>query len=320
VSFAANRLEFCPVSLFAMVMGLAGFTLSSLHGERLGVFPSGVGVVATVLTLVLLAALFALYLGKAIGHRERVLEELHNPLRMSFFPTISISLVLAGTVLLHLAPAASFWLWAVGAAGHLVLVLLILSFWIHHQSFEIQHINPAWFIPMVGNVLIPVAGVAHAPAELNWFFFSVGILFWGVLLTIIFYRVIFHAPLPERLMPTLFILIAPPAVGFLAYLRLTGELDAFARFTYYCALFFTLLLATQWRRFVKLPFALSWWAYSFPIAAMTVATLTMAERTGLAFFRYLGIALHLVLATVIVVLVVKTLAAARAGKLCAPEG
>jgi tellurite resistance protein len=53
---------------------------------------------------------------------------------------------------------------------------------------------------------------------------------------------------------------------------------------------------------------------------MTVATLTMAERTGLAFFRYLGIGLHLVLAAVIVVLVVKTFAAARAGKLCAPEG
>jgi len=41
VSLATNRLEFCPVSLFAMVMGLAGFTLSSQHGERLGLFPRG---------------------------------------------------------------------------------------------------------------------------------------------------------------------------------------------------------------------------------------------------------------------------------------
>jgi tellurite resistance protein len=320
VSLSANRLEFCPVSLFAMVMGLAGFALSSLHGERLGQFPPGVGVAATGLTLVLLAALLLTYAAKTLRHRGRVLEELHHPVRMSFFPTISISLVLAGTVLLPLAPGVSFWLWAAGALAHLALVLLILSFWIHHQTFEIQHSNPAWFIPMVGNVLVPIAGVAHAPAELSWFFFSVGMLFWSVLLTIIFYRVIFHPPLPERLMPTLFILIAPPAVGFLAYLKLTGELDAFARFTYYCALFFALLLATQWRRFVRLPFALSWWAYSFPIAAMTVATLTMAERTGLAFFEYLGIALHLLLAAVIVLLLVKTVGAARAGKVCAPEG
>ena len=320
MSFAANRLEFCPVSLFALVMGLGGFTLSSQTGERLGLFPPGVALAGAAVTLLLLAVLLGLYAAKVLRHRGRVSEELHHPVRMGFFPTISISLVLAGTVLLPLAPAASFWLWAVGAAAHLVLVLVILSFWIHHQGFEIQHSSPAWFIPMVGNVLIPIAGVAHAPAELSWFYFSIGMLFWSVLLTIIFYRVIFHTPLPERLMPTLFILIAPPAVGFLAYLKLAGGLDAFARFTFYCALFFTLLLATQWRRFSRLPFALSWWAYSFPIAAVTVASLVMAERTGLAFFRYLGAALHLVLTAIIVVLVVKTFGAARAGKICAPEG
>ena len=71
---------------------------------------------------------------------------------------------------------------------------------------------------------------------------------------------------------------------------------------------------------MRLPFALSWWAYSFPIAAVTVASLTMGERTGLAFFRYLGVALHLVLAGIILVLVVKTVGAARVGKVCAPEG
>jgi tellurite resistance protein len=320
VSLADNRLEFCPVSLFAMAMGLAGFTLSSQHLERLGLLPAGIALAASVLTLVLLATLLVLYGAKIVRHGARVREELHHPVRMSFFPAISISLVLAGTVLLPIAPAASFWIWAVGTALHLAMVLVILSFWIHHQGFEIQHSNPAWFIPMVGNVLVPIAGVAHAPAELSWFFFSVGMLFWSVLLTIIFYRVIFHPPLPERLMPTLFILIAPPAVGFIAYLKLTGDLDAFARFTYYCALFFTLLLATQWRRFVRLPFALSWWAYSFPIAAVTIASLTMAERTGLSFFRHLGVALHVVLAVIVVILVVKTIGAARAGRVCAPEG
>jgi len=61
--------------------------------------------------LLLLVVLLALYGAKVLRHRDRVREELHHPVRMSFFPTISISLVLAGTVLLPLAPAASFWLW-----------------------------------------------------------------------------------------------------------------------------------------------------------------------------------------------------------------
>ena|GEM_PF-3316996 len=72
-------------------------------------------------------------------------------------------------------------------------------------------------------MLVPVAGVPLGYTDISWFFFSIGILFWGMLLTIIFYRVLFDNPLEERLMPTLFILIAPPAVGFIAYTRLTGE-------------------------------------------------------------------------------------------------
>jgi tellurite resistance protein len=319
VTFSNNRLEFCPISLFALVMGLSGLSLAWSQGGRLGIFPALPALVSIAFTLVAMVGILAVYGVKLLRHPARVREELHHPIRMSFFPTVSISFVLAGTMLLHIAPDTSFWLWAVGAVGQLGFVLLILSFWIHHDTFEVQHFNPAWFIPVVGNVLVPVAGVAHAPAELNWFYFSVGVLFWLVLMTILFYRVFFHPPLPERLMPTLFILIAPPAVSFLAYVKLTGGLDPFARFAFYSALFLTLLLFTQARRFARLPFALSWWAYSFPLAAMTVATLTMHELSGLAFFRHLGAGLHVVLNAVIALLLVKTFAAARAGKICAPE-
>lgn len=76
------------------------------------------------------------------------------------------------------------------------------------------------------------------------------LLFWLVLLTIIF-----HEPLPERLTPTLFILIAPPVAGFISYEALTGQYDPFARVLYYAALFLTLLQFTQWRRFARLRFS-----------------------------------------------------------------
>jgi len=53
----------------------------------------------------------------------------------------------------------------------------------------------------------------HAPADVSWFFFSLGLFFWPVLTAILFYRLIFHGSLPERFMPLCFIFIAPPAVG-----------------------------------------------------------------------------------------------------------
>jgi tellurite resistance protein len=126
--------------------------------------------------------------------------------------------------------------------------------------------------------------------------------------------------MPEKLAPIFFILIAPPAVGFIAYLKLTGgEVDIMARVLYYNALFFLMLLAALWRSFVGIRFFLSWWAYSFPMAAITIATLAMAERTGLPFFMGLGGVLLAALAALIALLITKTLAAMLRGHICVED-
>lgn len=120
-------------------------------------------------------------------------------------------------------------------------------------------------------------------------------------------------------MPTFFILIAPPAVGFIAYIKLTGELDAFARVLYYSGLFLTLLLLTQAKRFTKLQFFLSWWAYSFPLAAITIATLVMYDLTGKSFFSSIGWGLLGLLTLVVVYLLYRTMKAVSNRKICQPE-
>jgi tellurite resistance protein len=201
----------------------------------------------------------------------------------------------------------------------LIFTLYVLHVWIHHEHFEIHHLNPAWFIPAVGNVLVPVAGVPLGYTDITWFFFSTGLVFWLMLLTIIFYRVLFHHPIAEKLMPTLFIMIAPPAVGFIAYLHLAGDLDGFARVLYFVGLFFTLLLVTQLGRFARLRFFLSWWAYSFPLAAITIASLLMYEQTGTGIYFYLGGGLLLTSTAVVALLLAKTSVAVRRRGICLPE-
>jgi len=121
------------------------------------------------------------------------------------------------------------------------------------------------------------------------------------------------------LMPTFFILIAPPAVGFLSYLQLNGEMDNFARILYYSALFFTLLVFVQAKRFSKLKFFLSWWAYSFPMAAISIATMVMYQRTGNNFFSGLGIALLTLLVLFISMLLIKTSKAIMDKEICVAE-
>lgn len=312
------RLKHFPISFFAVIMGLTGVSIAWDKAETVFGMELGVSDALLALAAVSFALLAAVYGNKLIRHRDAVVGELNHPIQINFFPTFSISLVLLGIAFLHRAPGLAGALWAAGSSLHLLLTLYVLSVWIHHEHFEVQHINPAWFIPVVGNVLVPIAGVPLGYTELSWFFFSVGMLFWIVLFAIIFNRMLFHHPLPERLMPTFFILIAPPAVGFLAYLQLAGGLDAFARVLYYGGLFLTLLLVTQVNRFLRIPFYLSWWAYSFPLAAITIATLVMYERTGQPAFAAIGWILLNSVTLVLLYLLYRTVRAVSARKICMP--
>ena len=313
------RLQYMPVSIFSTVMGMSGLTIAMQKSALLWTgFASVCGVLA-VLTSLLFAVLIALYINKLLRYPDAVREELKHPVKLSFTATISISLILLGTVFVEAYPQLSFYLWSAGTGLHLLFTLYVLSSWIHHSHYEITHINPAWFIPVVGNILVPVAGVHHVSVEISWFFYAIGLVFWLVLFTIIMYRVIFHAPLAEKLWPTLFILIAPPAVGFIAYVKLSGDIDSFARILYYLALFITLLLLVQWRRFIGLPFFLSWWAYSFPLAAMTIASFVMYQHLHYTLLLYIGAALLVLLLLVIAVLVVNTVRAVIHHQICVED-
>ena len=97
------------------------------------------------------------------------------------------------------------------------------------------------------------------------------------------------------------------------------EIDAFARVLYFTALLLTLLLASNALRFFRLPFAICGWAYSFPLAAMTLASFEMGARTGTAFHHTLAWLLLAVLTAVVALLSVKTLMAAARGNICVPE-
>lgn len=314
-----DRLQHFPVAIFASVMGLSGLAMALNQAGRVLDFPVPAGNAVAALAGLVFALLAVLYLAKFLRFRSSVVADLNHPVRMSFAATISVSLILLAGLALPFVPRLSAALWAGGAALHLMLTLYVLSAWVYQPRFELNHINPAWFIPVVGNILVPIAGVHHAGPELSWFFFSIGLLFWIVLFTIIVYRMIFHHPLPERLLPTLFILIAPPAVGFISYLRLTDSLDAFARILFYGALFITLWLLIQAPRFLRLPFYLSWWAYSFPLTAMASASLIMADRTGASWLYVTSYGLLFLSIVVVSWLAVRTVMAARQGQICVEE-
>lgn len=301
-----SRLQYFPISYFSVVMGLVGLTLSIQKAEAIIQVGNGISTGLLIASSVIFILIAVMYSAKLIKYPIAVKEEFNNPVRLSFFPTATISILLISTASIEQTPQLSFYLWAIGATAHLVATIVILSQWIWQTKFEIQHFSPAWFIPIVGNILVPIAGVAHGFPGISWFFFSIGIVFWILMFTIFLYRIVFHKSLPEKLLPTFFILIAPPSLAFISYVKLTGGLDQFGLILYNFALFLAIFLAFQIRVFSKAKFYLSAWAYSFPIASFVVATSLMYKVQGAQAYYYLFFAMLIILSLLILTLIYKT--------------
>jgi tellurite resistance protein len=315
-----SRLQFFPAALFGTVLGFSGLSTAFMNATKIFDLNPIITLVLTILTTLILLIIFTIYLLKTIKYPTVVIFEISHPVVMNFFPAFTISLIILSVLYIPINESLASWIFYIGASGHIVLTFYIMQTWLLHDKWQIQQMSPAWFIPIVGNFAAPIAAVNFAPIELSWYFFSIGLVFWLVLQAIIMYRLFFHPPMLKVLEPTLFILIAPPAIGFISYVSLhpNQPIDDFARILYYTALFFTLLLAGQIIRFIKIPFALSWWAYTFPLSAIASASFIMYEKLKIELFFFVGALILSILSALVLHLTIKTILAIKHKKLCVP--
>ena len=210
----SNRLQFFPVMMFATVMGLGGLTLVF---ERLNHVFSFSTIFATTFLIITTALFFITlftYFLKIIKYKEEVVKELNHPIRINFFAASSISILILSAAFREYSLDISLSFFYFGAILHIFFTYYTIRFWINN-NLEIVHSNPAWFIPIVGNLIVPIAGVGFVDNAILIFYFSIGMFFWIILFSIILNRIIFHNPFAAKFMPTMFILIAPPAIGFI---------------------------------------------------------------------------------------------------------
>jgi tellurite resistance protein len=315
-----SGLKFFPISTFAAVMGIAGLSIATKQLEELFDLLSIGSTVLLVSSIAIWLAVFAAYALKALRYPEAVIEELNHPVRLSFFPTASIGLLLIAIPMVEINALLANLIWWIGSLAQLGLMLVILDRWVHREHFLVEHNSPAWFIPVVGNLLVPLAGVELGYVALSYFFFAIGIFFWLPLLAISLNRAFFFPPIPKKLLPTLFILIAPPAVGFLAWVKIQqGEIDDFAVLIYFFGLFTTLMLVSQAKRFMNLDFSLSWWAFTFPLTAITVASFRFFELVPQLQFQIIALSLYAVTVLVVAMVFIATLFAFWRKEICVSE-
>ncbi len=304
--------------MFAVVMGLSGLAIAFGKFYHMQWLPKILYDVTLFVVLGLFVLIGSLYLLKTVYHVEEVKADFRHRIRVNIFSTISISLLLLSIAFYTYFPILAIVLWWLGTIAHTWLTYKTITYWIEH-SFEIHHFNPTWFIPVVGNILIPVVGVDLVPPLVSVFFFAAGMFFWLVLFTIFLYRAVFHGQLPEKFVPTFFILLAPPAVGFISYIRIAMSWDLFAVALYVFALFVVGILLFLVKNFLRLRFFLSWWVFTFPLAAMTIASVTAFQVSHETIFKYLAWLFLAATVTMDGIVGWSTITAIRHGEICIKE-
>jgi tellurite resistance protein len=305
-----------PVNLFASVMGLSGLALAwrlahaslgapAFVGEAIGAFAVGVFV------------LIALgYLAKLALHPQAVRAEFVHPVVGNFFGTIVIAVLLVSAVVEPYSEPAGRAIWTVGVFSTLALGLVAVSRLLNGRM-DAAHAVPPMLIPGVATLDIPVTGghmTMDWAAEINLLAGAVGAVLALLLLALIVHRLVHRDPLAPAMTPSLMIVMAPFAVGFLAYTNIVGGIDRFAALLFYFALFMFVVLAPKvFRR--SIGFSGAWWAIGFPMAALANAALKYAAFRDTGPLWLLAAALLGALSLALAVLTVRTLRIALDGSL-----
>ena len=110
-------------------------------------------------------------------------------------------------------------------------------------------------------------------------FFGGGFISWIVLESLIIHRLMILPELAPAFRSTLGIHLAPPAVGCVAYLSVTGgPPDIMAQMLFGYALFQAAIMIRliPWLR--EQPFNAGYWAYTFAVSALPLAALRFIEK------------------------------------------
>ncbi|MFV0680371.1 C4-dicarboxylate ABC transporter [Ottowia sp.] len=317
-----DALKYLAPNWFAIVMSLCGLALAWNRATvALGEMATGVALALAVAAVLAFVALTLLSLVRWQHYGEAVAGDLKHPVRHAFFAAMPVSLILLATVgvalLGHQGWLAA--LWWIGSISQLGVTLWVLARWLNADKAQQPGwaaLTPALFIPVVGNVLAPLAGPTLGATAWSAAQFGLGVLLWPVLLALLLVRIASQGMWPARLLPATFISIASPAVIGSGVLQLGGP-TVLAWMCWGVALFFVLWSLQISRQMLVQPFSIGFWSLGFPLAAFATLSLRLAMQHPAAQAPAM---IALALASLVVVwLGIATWKGLREGTLLQPE-
>lgn len=325
---AIASLEYLAPAWFALVMGWCGLSQAWLRAtDVFGDTALSLGLVAAIFAQLIFVLLCLACIVRLSAHPNAVAADLRHPVRHAFMATLPVSILLLASLGVNLfwgtsrtLDTALTFVWCVGSVLEIAATAWVVGRWLSPSGSGLQWatFTPVFFIPVVGNVLAPLAGVSIGLESWATAQFGLGLLLWPVLLTLLFVRLAQAGPLPARMAPTWFITLVPPSMGGLSLLQLDAPL-ALVWLMWGVACFFFLLMLTQLTTIREQPFGLAHWGMSFPMAAFTSLTLRMSHAPNGAWLHIPAILLLAVTSLLILGLTLNTWRGLRHGHLLVPE-
>jgi C4-dicarboxylate transporter/malic acid transport protein len=335
---------------FASVMGTAVVPLAISFLDAPWV--EWLAAVFLLLSLLMFVVILVPWTIRFFVYRDAVRYDLDHPVAASFFPTMPIAIVVIALDFLKYpelffggstSEQIAYWLWLIGSVGIFGAGFVVLPRIYRSSTIELAHANFGWFIPPVANLLIPVGGLELAAAfperfEITFLLSMIGLgaglvlfVFVGAL---VYQRYVLHTLPPGKFAATSFIAIAPTAIIAVSLFKLMRLFEAgtpidisadavrafsvvgilvawgFAAWAFVMAV----VIAGSYARRLDLPYALSWWAYTFPLGALAVASGVTWKVTNLASVEWFYVLVLVALATAWVVVAVRTAVAVWTGQ------
>lgn len=341
-SFSDITKGFAP-GWFASVMGTGVLALTTLTLSQEQSWLTLPAWALHYFNLTLFCLLAVPWLLRWVRFPEAALATLKHPLQANFYPTFSIALMVIALQWLHFGHHVDLALgfWWVGALMTYGFSFAILFQMFRGELVSLDHVTPAKYIPAVGLVVMPLAGgpllaeLQGTSRELallmNVLGLGAGAMTYVSLLSLVSFRKYLHKPALGILTPTVWIQLAPIGVIPLSLLNLTEQLPYPAARE--LALVFALLVwgfGVWWlimaglmtlaaQREGQLPFALSWWAFTFPLGAFVSESFRVGKAADFAPAHCIGVAAWALLVMLWLVTLFNTGKAVASGKVFQPH-
>ena len=314
---------------FAAVMGTGILATAALllpvHVAGQTGFAIGAWALAAVLLVVVTAATIAHWVRyPAIArshHRNPAMAPFYGAPPMAIL-TVGAGTLLAGSQVIGIGPAVTIdeLLWTIGTVAGLACTIAIPYFMFTGPELTLEQVNGGWLMAIVPPMVSAATGaalIAHLPAGQDqltlalacYGMFGISLLASLIVFGLLVARLARHGAGPAQLVPTLWIGLGPlgqsiTAVGLLAKAAQPALPSSFGSAIHglvlvygipvwgFAMVWLTIAAAMTIRTARRgLPFAMTWWSFTFPVGTMVTGTSELSATLGAHVLTWAAVAL-----------------------------